>query len=423
MRGLGPGCSSVFTIEKKPRTSDTANEASSIKDIRKGGIFGGPNSVLRRPFGIDAGDAPPPPPPLPSKDGDLEKQLKDILDVGKGTIISAIPVLFATNRLVNEIDQIKPGETLKVEAVTSDRSDVTVYGRAIVSIPKNHKIGRVERPEFIWYKLSKESESDEDHFRLKQMVNLSQEKFVKQLKTNPEKSALIFVHGYRVPFDEALYKSAQIAFDAGFKGSVVAFSWPSRGKLLEYDYDEKSAEFSAGALLDILKLVKLEAKISNVYIVAHSLGSRIVVDALHQAALSKTKLNISELIFAAPDVDKDVFRSKAARILTVSGKVTLYASSVDLALLASEVKAGNITRMGYVSEKGPTIIKGIETIDVTAVGKDMFSLNHSSFSSARAVLDDIGRIIMKREHPPNVRTPTLKFMPNEKNPIYWMYPF
>jgi len=294
--------------------------------------------------------------------------------------------------------------------------------RAIVSIPAIHKIGKVERPEFIWYKLGKEAEDDKDHFRLKQLVNLSQQRFVEHLKANSEKSAIIFVHGYKVPFEDALYKSAQIAFDAGFKGSVAAFSWPSRGRLLAYDYDEKSAEFSAGAFFELLKLVKLDAKVSNLYIVAHSLGSRIVVDALEKAALSKTKLGISELIFAAPDVDKDVFRSKAAKMLAVSGKVTLYASSVDLALLASEVKAGNISRMGYVSEKGPTIIKGIETIDVTAVGNDMFSLNHSPFSTARAVLDDIGKIIMKREHPPHVRTPTLRFMPTDKNPTYWMYP-
>jgi hypothetical protein len=79
--------------------------------------------------------------------------------------------------------------------------------------------------------------------------------------------------------------------------------------------------------------------------------------------------------------------------------------------------------MGYVLKTGPNLVDGIETIDVSAVGADMFALNHSTYSTSRAVLDDIGRIISYGVHPPDVRTPTLLFMPNEQNPTYWMYPY
>ena len=325
------------------------------------------------------------------------------------------PVFFATNRKVTDTS------VLKVASFTSDRSNKTIFGRAIVSVPEEHVIGSVERPKFVWYKLSVEAETDKDHFRIRELARLSRDDFAAGLKNDAD-SALVFVHGYNVPFDDAIYKSAQIAYDSGFTGTVAAFSWPSRGKLLSYDYDEKSAEYSTGALFDLLKLVRFEAKVKNIYVVAHSLGSRIVADALQQAALSKTPLDITELVFAAPDVDKDVFSSKAEHIKAVAGKVTIYASAVDRALMASGKKAGGISRMGFVSATGPNLIDGIEMIDVTAVGDDMFGLNHSTFSGARAVLDDIGRIILDHKHPPNLRSPTLEMLPNKTSPLYWRYP-
>lgn len=133
------------------------------------------------------------------------------------------PVFFATNRKVTDTS------VLEVASFTSDRSSKTIFGRAIVGVPENHVIGSVERPKFVWYKLSVQPETDKDHFRIREITNLSQDGFAAGLKNDAD-SALIFVHGYNVRFDEAIYKSAQIAYDAGFAGTVAAFSWPSRGK-------------------------------------------------------------------------------------------------------------------------------------------------------------------------------------------------
>jgi len=157
-------------------------------------------------------------------------------------------------------------------------------------------------------------------------------------------------------------------------------------------------------------------------VVAHSLGSRVVTLALERASIMGVKLDIAELIFAAPDVDKDFFLEKAEDIKTVAGKVTIYASAADKALLASSEKAGGISRIGYVTATGPTLINGMEIIDVTAVGDDMFGLNHGTFSGSRSVLDDIGRIILSGTHPPHLRTPTLRSMPDDKSVAYWLYP-
>jgi esterase/lipase superfamily enzyme len=142
---------------------------------------------------------------------------------------------------------------------------------------------------------------------------------------------------------------------------------------------------------------------------------------LELASLSGLKLNVSELVFAAPDVDRQLFMDHAERIKAVAGNVTIYASSADRALLVSKAKASG-ARIGYIEGSKPHLVAGMDVIDVTAVGSDMLALNHGTFSSNRSVLDDLGRIITSGARPPHVRTPTLRRMPNARDHQYWMFP-
>ena len=68
------------------------------------------------------------------------------------------------------------------------------------------------------------------------------------------------------------------------------------------------------------------------------------------------------------------------------------------------------------------IFAGIDTIDVTALGEDVFELNHSVFSSSRSAMDDLGRIL-QGIRPPGARTPQLRGLPDGSDPPrYWRYP-
>jgi esterase/lipase superfamily enzyme len=362
--------------------------------------------------------------PLPSNtkledDKKFENAIEDAvkkIDLGPtpGTIKALQPVLFGTNRRIIESPE------LKLASITASRSYDMKYGFAIVSVPKSHVIGNVERPKSKFFGLLTAKETDEHDFRIQKLESLSRSQFVEGLNDDND-SILLFVHGYNVRFADAVFKAAQIAYDANFGGSVVVFSWPSAGEVLKYDYDRESALFSSGDLLGLLRIMTEEIRRKKIYVIVHSLGNQILVEALQQAALSKVSLNISELVMAAPDIDKDVFMSKAAQIKSVAGKITMYASSADRALLASDTKAWG-SRMGYIDANGPNLVDGVETIDVSSLGDDMFGLNHSTFSGNRSVLDDLGRLITSGIHPPGLRTPTLRFMPDKTNPKYWMYP-
>jgi len=74
------------------------------------------------------------------------------------------------------------------------------------------------------------------------------------------------------------------------------------------------------------------------------------------ASLSLLDLKIRELIFAAPDVDRDVFASRAELIKRVCEGVTIYASSADKALQASKVWAGGY-QVGDVPIEGPFLLR------------------------------------------------------------------
>jgi hypothetical protein len=53
----------------------------------------------------------------------------------------------------------------------------------------------------------------------------------------------------------------------------------------------------------------------------------------------------------------------------------------------------------------------------------MLGLDHSTFSSSRAVLDDLGHLIRSITHlAPDARTPTLKIMQDTAHEQYWLYP-
>jgi esterase/lipase superfamily enzyme len=219
-----------------------------------------------------------------------------------------------------------------------------------------------------------------------------------------------------------VFKAAQIAYDANFPGSVLVFSWPSAANVFYYDQDQTNAQAAVPHLAEIFRLLSSEIGKKNVYIVAHSMGNQVLVNALVQSAMSKADITVSELVMAAPDVALNVFQSEFDQIRVVATNITLYASSADKALLASTEKSHE-ARLGYVGSTGPNIFPGIDTIDVTAVGDDMLGLDHSTFSTSRVVLDDLGRLIRSPTHmKPDMRTPELRLMSEQANLQYWLYP-
>ena len=238
---------------------------------------------------------------------------------------------------------------------------------------------------------------------------------------DPTKTALVFVHGFNTSFQDSVLRFAQIIWDMQFKGAPVLFSWPSAGGVLNYIYDLNSAMGARVWFQKLIQLLRADAGVETIHIIAHSMGNFIVLDALSELAKAGSLPGLSEVVMAAPDVDVDVYKSLATSIRPKVRGMTLYASANDKALVASR-KAARKPRAGDLVGGRPVLLSNIESIDVSAIGDEMFGLNHNVFASNRSLVDDIGRLVLSGARPPNQRSPQIRCVPEGNDPPdYWRY--
>jgi esterase/lipase superfamily enzyme len=281
-------------------------------------------------------------------------------------------------------------------ALGEQRSNVK-YGRAYVSIPSTHKMGKIERPSWLRFEFS---ENPDRHVVVRRISLYDRVPFLTSLsdeiKRSAGRSSFVFVHGYNVSFADAARRTAQMTYDLGFDGVPVFYSWPSRASTASYTIDEQNIEWSESNISAFLEDVLSVAEMENVYLIAHSMGNRGLTRALRTLMDRQPTLvrKVKEVILAAPDIDADVFRRDLAPALAKLGAgITLYASSSDRALMASRAVHGE-QRAG---ESRPSImrVRGIESVD--ASGIDTSFLGHSAYAEVRAVMADIYNIIRHRQ--------------------------
>jgi esterase/lipase superfamily enzyme len=174
--------------------------------------------------------------------------------------------------------------------------------------------------------------------------------------------------------------------------------------VLDYEYDRNSALAARNRFVQMLRKLKTEYGIEKIHVLAHSMGNFVALDSLATEARTSDPLSIAEIIMAAPDVDRDHFLEIIPFVQKIAGGMTLYASSADKALLLSKSVAGRIPRAGDVSSDGPIILPGIDTIDVTDLGNEMFGLNHDVFAASPTVIADIKALLASSLRPPDQRT-------------------
>jgi esterase/lipase superfamily enzyme len=292
------------------------------------------------------------------------------------------------------------------------------FGTCYVSIPVNHKIGVLESPT-LW-KAELKPNPERHIVLLRTQVEPSDkfyEKVERDIAISPESNALIFIHGFNVTFADAARRTAQMAADLQFTGVSAFFSWPSMGSIPSYTVDERNIEWAEPDIKAFLRDFINKSGAKNVYIVAHSMGSRAVTRGLISLVEGQPdiKAKIRGIILAAPDIDAEVFkRDIAPRLLTSSENLTLYASSVDDALWASK-KVHGYPRAGD-SGADIVVINGMDTIDASAV--DTSFIGHSYYGEERTLLSDMHYLI-EGGIPPAKRS-GLKSVGNPPN-LYWLF--
>jgi esterase/lipase superfamily enzyme len=427
-----------------PRGADSAARRDELAPAKRFDYSPGPSAPP--PAGGSSPDRPPaqsaeapqrPSPPAdapvaarkaPSADGESTKggAPPPGVPATKETHWDVVPVFFGT-------DRIRKDDPKRL-VYTEGRARRLELGRALVTVPKVHQVPNIERPfairvPYFQVTVYEQAEDPKKHFTIRELKTLTREQFLALVRERVGGSrsfkdqAVVFVHGYNTPFDYALYRTAQMAYDLRFDGAAFLYSWPSGGGVVGYGYDRESATQTQPYLQEFLTLVLRESGAKSVSVIAHSMGNLPLLNVLHDLGPSLPPgVRLNEIILAAPDVDRDVFAYLAADIRKYGRGVTLYCSANDRAMAAARQVAGGVARAGDVPPEGPIVMTGIDTIDVTQTSTDVLALNHSSYAERSALLNDIGLLLLTGERPPERRIPILQKVVTTNGGYFWRYP-
>lgn len=235
---------------------------------------------------------------------------------------------------------------------------------------------------------------------------------------------LLYVHGFRETFLTSSKDTSQMARMTNFQGPIIQYSWPSQGRFLKYAVDETNMYWDERNFRNFLMKLAQQEWTKEIVLVSHSLGARLVLPAVEYVdrnSSSADSSNISNIILASPDVDRQDFERDiadeilAARRVRNKRRITVYVSEKDRALQLSDnihgyprlgkprcfdtFKAAELKKRGlpercYAShpryESRPEL-SGLTIVDTTEVSNG--GSGHSDYLRSAAACEDFIAIV------------------------------
>lgn len=302
---------------------------------------------------------------------------------------ASIDVLYATDRRHTGSDE--PGLFYGI-----DRSNEVSLGRCEVSIPRDHGRGRLTPPGLL------EKPDPRKHVLLTGVdPPIDETAFLDLLKTrarlSPRHEVLVFIHGYAVTFADAARRTGQLAHDTRLDGVPVAYSWPAQGFLSSYLVDRENADWTVPHLVELLRSLAATPELERVHLMAHSMGSRVLSDALREFARGVADGEppaFHQIVLAAADMDSEIFaRDYVPGYLRCSRRLTLYVSGADWALGGSQ-RLHRYRRLGQgvPRELLESWRDRVDVVDVTR--EDRGYIGHLYYGNSPRVLSDLEQLFL-----------------------------
>jgi esterase/lipase superfamily enzyme len=311
---------------------------------------------------------------------------------------------FATVRVFYGTNRAPTGQVAPAEYYGTQRGDLQV-GFLDVTIPETHKEGELETQSrwSVFTLFADKTTLKRDYVLLDKITPMERNAYLealrKQVKGSPSRDVFVFVHGFNCSFEDAARRTAQLAYDLDFDGTPMMYSWPSQASTTAYTIDEAAVNVSGRKMAQFLEDIVAQSGAERVHLIAHSMGNRALIEAL-QTYMAKhdakdRRKAFGQIVFTAPDVDRDYFTDVIDSLRDTASRVTLYASDKDLALKTSQALHG-APRAGMA---GINIITrpGLDTIDMSSVEADM--LGHSYFAANSGAIYDLFRLLWRGDPP------------------------
>lgn len=183
-----------------------------------------------------------------------------------------------------------------------------------------------------------------------------------QLARSDRKHVYVYVHGYKVVFENPVLVATELWHFMGNDGVFIAYAWPSTPKRIAYLKDTETAAGFARNFRLFLKYLAEETDAEEIHVIGYSAGTRLVARTMEQLALLNHgrgveeiagDLRIGHVILLASDVDRQVFGAYLADgLLNVPRHLSVYISEQDKALNFSRFVARR-ERLGQMWSESP----------------------------------------------------------------------
>ncbi len=243
---------------------------------------------------------------------------------------------------------------------------------------------------------------------------------------------MLYVHGFNETFATAAFTAAELCHFFGREQVCSFFTWPASSTgnfLISYTTTTESAEYAVDHLKKTLRMLAATPGVERLQLLAHSRGTALLLNALRELMIEAIAaganpadaFRIYNVVLLSPDIDVDIAGQKITGFVSdpdltlawsddnlprlLNGRLTIYASPDDRALLVSRILFRSRNRVGQlrpedISAEMQAYFANLGRVDlITFSGKRTDLFGHSYFTTNPQVSSDLVQLIRYGKRP------------------------
>jgi len=233
------------------------------------------------------------------------------------------------------------------------------------------------------------------------------EEIDRQLERSNSSDVYIYVHGYKVNFENPVLVASELWHYMGYNGAFIAYAWPATFNFTAYFSDIEDATQSARQLRDLIVHISKNTSARRVHLVGYSTGTRLVTRTIADLSLIAygmepeqvaEDISIGNVLLVGSDMDRAILAGHLLDgLLRVCDSFTIYQSAADKTLDMSRMVFGK-DRVGKAidSSDRPEGAKqflqenpGIRIVDISHAADIERNNGHSYFRTSPWVSSDV----------------------------------
>lgn len=233
-----------------------------------------------------------------------------------------------------------------------------------------------------------------------------------RLAVSRTRDVYIYVHGYKVNFENPVLVASELWHFLGYNGAFIAYSWPTKYSIWAYLADLDSAVNSARNLRSLILYIAQNTDVEKIHVIGYSAGTRLVSRMITDLGMYgyllgedevESRVKLGNVILIGSDIDRNIMVGYLLDgALRVPDSLTIYQSQDDGALnmskkVFSRARTGQLVINGPLSPQQQQFFDGhpeLRFIDVTHAEGGTEHGGHSYFRTSPWVSSDILMTLM-----------------------------